>query len=94
MTCSPRESGLLSVTGSEWEPARVGISIADISAGMYALSSVLACLYERRERGEGRLIDISMLDCLAEWMSVPAYYELHAGAAPRRAGLHRSTIVP
>ncbi len=88
------ESGLLLSTGSEAEPARVGISIADISAGMYGLSSVLACLYERGERGEGRLIDISILDCLAEWMSVPAYYELYAGAAPSRSGLHHSTIAP
>jgi crotonobetainyl-CoA:carnitine CoA-transferase CaiB-like acyl-CoA transferase len=88
------ESGLAAVTGSETEPARVGISIADISAGMYALSSVLACLHARQERGEGRLIDISMLDCLAEWMTVPVYYELYAGAAPRRAGLHHSTIAP
>jgi crotonobetainyl-CoA:carnitine CoA-transferase CaiB-like acyl-CoA transferase len=88
------ESGLVSVTGSEAEPARVGISIADISSGMYALSSVLACLYRRHEQGEGRLIDISMLDCLAEWMTVPVYYELYAGAAPRRAGLHHSTIAP
>lgn len=88
------ESGLISVTGSEAEPARVGISMADISSGMYALSSVLACLYMRHERGEGRLIDISMLDCLAEWMTVPVYYELYAGAAPRRAGLHHSTIAP
>jgi crotonobetainyl-CoA:carnitine CoA-transferase CaiB-like acyl-CoA transferase len=88
------ESGLLSVTGSEAEPARVGISIADISAGMYALSSVLACLYVRGSRGAGQLIDISMLDCLAEWMTVPIYYQLHAGAAPRRTGLHHSTIAP
>jgi len=88
------ESGLLSVTGSEAEPARVGISIADIGAAMYALSSILACLYERGEGGEGRLIDISMLDCLAEWMTVPAYYELYAGAAPQRTGLHHSMIAP
>jgi Predicted acyl-CoA transferases/carnitine dehydratase len=88
------ESGLLAVTGTEAEPARVGISIADICSGMYALSSILACLYERRARGGGRLIDISMLDCLAEWMSVPAYYELYGGGAPRRAGLHHSTIAP
>lgn len=88
------ESGLLSVTGSEAEPARVGISIADIGAAMYALSSTLACLYERSEVGEGRLIDISMLDCLAEWMTVPAYYELYAGAAPPRTGLHHNMIAP
>jgi crotonobetainyl-CoA:carnitine CoA-transferase CaiB-like acyl-CoA transferase len=88
------ESGLLSVTGPPAEPARVGVSIADISAGMYALSSLLACLYERREGGEGRFIDISMLDCLAEWMTVPAYYQLYAGAAPPRTGLHHNTIAP
>ena len=88
------ESALTSVTGTEADPARVGISIADISSGMYALSSVLACLYGRHEEGEGRFIDISMLDCLAEWMTVPVYYELYAGAAPGRAGLHHSTIAP
>lgn len=88
------ESGLLSVTGPESEPARVGISIADISAGMYALSSVLACLYERREGHAGRFIDIALLDSLAEWMAVPIYYELYAGGAPARAGLHHSTIAP
>ena len=89
------ESGLLSVTGPESEPARVGISIADISAGMYALSSVLACLYERRERHDGRFIDIAMLDSLAEWMAVPIYYELYAGAAPAPGGAppqHHRTV--
>jgi itaconate CoA-transferase len=88
------ESGVLSVTGSPADPARVGISVADISAGMYALSSVLACLYQRAADGEGRSIDISMLDCLAEWMTVPLYYQIYTGAAPPRAGLHHNTIVP
>jgi itaconate CoA-transferase len=88
------ESGLLSVTGTKDEPAKVGISIADISAGMYALSSILACLHGRRTGAEGRFVDISMLDCLAEWMTVPAYYEIYGGGSPRRSGLHHSTIAP
>lgn len=88
------ESGLLAVTGSETESARVGISIADIGAGMYALSSILACLYQRGDGGTGRSIDISMLECLAEWMSVPALYELYGGGAPPRGGLHHNTIAP
>jgi itaconate CoA-transferase len=88
------ESGLLSVTGTKDDPAKVGISIADISAGMYALSSILASLHAVAGDGQGRTIDISMLDCLAEWMSVPAYYEIYAGGAPPRTGLHHSTIAP
>lgn len=88
------ESGLLSVTGSEAEPARVGVSIADIGAGLYALSSILACLIGRTRDAEGRFIDISLLDSLAEWMTVPVYYELYGGGTPARSGLHHNTIAP
>lgn len=88
------ESGLLSVTGSEVAPAKVGISIADICAGMYALAGILAALHEREQSSRGRLLEISMLDCLAEWMTVPSLYQRYAGASPRRTGLHHSTIAP
>jgi len=88
------ESGLVAVTGAVDQPAKVGISIADISAGMYALSSILSVLYARSVDGIGRRIDIAMLDCLAEWMSVPWYYERYAGAAPTRAGMMHNTIAP
>jgi itaconate CoA-transferase len=88
------ESGLISVTGSESEPAKVGISIADISAGMYALASILAALHERERTGRGCFLDVGMLDCLAEWMTVPALYERYVGAAPPRSGLHHATIAP
>ena len=88
------EGGLLSVTGTEAEAAKVGISIADISAGMYALSSILACLYERVSTGEPHFIDISMLECIAEWMMAPAYHQMYAGAAPKRTGLRHNMIVP
>lgn len=88
------ESGLASVTGTPEEPVRVGISIADISAGMYGLAAILAALVERERTGAGVFLDIAMLDALAEWMSVPALYEHHGGAAPGRAGLHHASIAP
>jgi itaconate CoA-transferase len=88
------ESGVMDVTGTASEKAKVGISIADISAGVYAFSSILAALLHRQRTGEGRLIDISMLECLAEWMMAPAYHQIYAGRAPARVGTRHSTIVP
>jgi itaconate CoA-transferase len=88
------ESGLMATTGSPEEPAKVGISIADISAGMYALSAILAALRLRDRRGEGARIEISMLDCLAEWMTVPMAWAAADPAAPARVGMRHATIVP
>jgi len=88
------ESAVTSVTGSPSEPAKVGISIADISAGMYALASILAALRQRDQGGQGLRIDVSMFDCLAEWMSYPAYFQMYAGAQPARTGMRHSTIAP
>lgn len=88
------ESGLMSTTGTSAEPAKVGISIADISGGMYALTSILAALRQREVTGEGAGIEISLLDCLAEWMMVPMYYAMYGGAAPQRTGARHATIVP
>jgi itaconate CoA-transferase len=88
------ESGLVSVTGPPDQPSRVGISIADIAAGMYALASILAALVERQETGTGRALEVAMLDALAEWMAVPALYERYAGGTPRGAALRHPTIAP
>lgn len=89
------ESGLVSLTGTPEHPAKVGISIADISAGMYALASVLVSLYNReRNASGGCFIDVSMLECIAEWMMAPAYHELYGGHAPPRTGLRHNMIVP
>jgi crotonobetainyl-CoA:carnitine CoA-transferase CaiB-like acyl-CoA transferase len=88
------ESGLLSVTGSPDAPAKVGISIADISAGMYALAATLAALVERAHGAEGRRVEISMLDAMAEWMTVPTLYQRYAKRPTQRAGLHHATIAP
>lgn len=88
------EAALLSVTGSQDQPAKVGISVADISAGMYALVAILAALRERDRDGRGRHIEISMLDCLAEWMTVPMYHQMYGDGAPIRAGARHNLIVP
>jgi crotonobetainyl-CoA:carnitine CoA-transferase CaiB-like acyl-CoA transferase len=88
------EAGMLSVTGSEAEPAKSGNSIADIAAGMYAYSNILAALIERGQTGRGRHIDVSMLESLVEWMSYPLYYAFEGAAPPPRAGASHSTIFP
>lgn len=87
------ESGLASVTGSPDAPARVGISIADIAAGMYALTAILAAWIEREETGLGTHIDISMLEAMNEWMGVPSISTRY-GAPPPRTGLHHPSIAP
>jgi itaconate CoA-transferase len=88
------ESGLLSVTGSADEPARVGISIADIAAGTQATIAVLAALRERDRSGRGGSIEISMLEAIGEWMAVPVLVRRYGGADPARSGLHHPTIAP
>jgi itaconate CoA-transferase len=88
------EAGFLSVTGSPDEPAKAGCSIADIAAGMYAYSSVLAALLQRQSTGQGSHIEVSMLEALAEWMSYPLYYAFEGASAPDRSGAAHATIYP
>ena len=88
------ESGVVSVTGTPNEPAKVGISVADIASGLYAYSSALAALYRRERTGRGERIDISMLECMTEWMMPPLYTYLGTGRGPARAGLRHNLIVP
>ena len=88
------EAGLLSVTGTEEAPCKAGIPVADIAAGMYAFSSVLAALLRRERTGEGATLDITMLESLGEWMGFPAYFTAYGGVAPRRSGAYHATIVP
>ena len=87
------EAGVLSVTGTPEEPAKAGVSIVDLSAGMYALSAVLAALYRRQETGEGAAIRISLFDAIAEWMSPLALMAVH-GTKPLASGARHASIVP
>lgn len=88
------EAGLMSITGSADEAAKVGISIADIAGGVYAFSAVLAALRQRDRTGEGQRLDISLFDCLAEWMTVPLYYKMYGGWTLGRMGTRHNTIAP
>ena len=88
------EAGVISVTGTPDAPAKAGISIADISAGLYAYSSILTALIHRGRTGKGTRIDISMLECLTEWMSAPISVWQGTGRAPARAGVRHNMIVP
>jgi crotonobetainyl-CoA:carnitine CoA-transferase CaiB-like acyl-CoA transferase len=88
------EAGFLSVTGDVDAQAKAGISIADISAGMYAYSNILAALISRGKTGHGSRIEISMLECMVEWMGYPLYYAFEGRAPPPRAGASHASIYP
>ncbi len=88
------ETGMLSVTGTEEQPSKAGIPIADIAAGMYAFSGILAALYRRMATNEGATLDISMFESLGEWLGFPAYFTSYGGKAPPRTGAYHATIVP
>ncbi len=88
------EAALLSVTGSPEAPAKAGIPVADIAAGMYAYSSILAALLRREREGVGATLDITMFESLGEWMGFPAYYSAYGGTPPARSGAYHATIVP
>ncbi len=85
---------MLSITGTPEEPAKAGCSIVDIAAGMYAYSSILAALIQRGKTGKGTGIDVSMLECMSEWMSFPLYYAYDGAEPPPRAGASHATIYP
>jgi itaconate CoA-transferase len=88
------EAGYLSITGTPEQPSKSGNSIADIAAGMYAYTSILAALIHRDKTGEGAHIDVSMLESLTEWMSFPLYYATDNAPPPTRNGASHATIYP
>ncbi len=88
------ESGLLSITGTPNQAVKVGVSIADIAAGMYALTGILTALLARNQQGHGTIVEVSMLEALGEWMSYPLYYSHYSGHAPARTGPAHATIAP
>jgi itaconate CoA-transferase len=88
------EAGFLSVTGTPEQPSKAGISIADIAAGMYAYTGVLAALLQRQKTGAGSHVDVSMLEALGEWMGFPLYYAYDGAEPPPRSGASHATIYP
>lgn len=88
------EAGMLSVTGTEGEPAKAGNSVADIAAGMYAYSNILAAIIQRGKTGQGCKIDISMLESMVEWMGYPMYYTYNDAPSPVPSGAAHASIYP
>jgi itaconate CoA-transferase len=88
------EVGLVSITGPEATPSRVGISLADISAGMYAYTAVLTALLARRDTDRGTVLDVSLFDSLAEWMGFPMYHTAYSGRSLPRSGPNHASIAP
>ncbi len=98
------ESGLISVTGTDATPSRVGISIADIATGMYAQTAVLAALLRRERAGAhgnamggqamGAHVKVAMLDALAEWMTHPMYRWGYDGTLTPRVPTSHPLLAP
>lgn len=88
------EAGVLTVTGTEETPSKVGLSIADIATGMHAYSAVLTALFQRERTGKGGRVEVSMFEALTEWMGYPLYYAHYSGQRPARSGPDHATIVP
>ena len=86
------EGGAVALTGTPEQACKVGFSIADIAAAMYAFSSILAALYRRQATGEGASIEVSMLESIAEWTAAPTYAAVGRDSVPERAG-HRHTMI-
>ncbi|HEY0835233.1 MAG TPA: CaiB/BaiF CoA-transferase family protein [Azospirillum sp.] len=88
------ETGLASITGAPERPGRVGVSVVDISCGMYAHAGVLQALFERERTGKGKGFAVSLFDSTADWMTVPLLHQDYGGAAPPRVGLNHPSIAP
>ena len=88
------ETGLVSTTGTPETPSKVGISAADIAAGMYAYTGILTALYMRERTGEGAAFEVSLLEALGEWMGLPAYFTGYGGSQPPRTGASHAAIAP
>ncbi len=88
------ETGLASVTGRPEGPGRVGVSVVDIAAGMYAYMGILEALLERALTGRGKSVKVSLFDAMADWMTVPLLYQEHTGKPPPRVGIAHPSVQP
>lgn len=88
------ETALCAVNGIGDEPARVGVSVCDIAAGMTAYQAILEALLGRQKDGRGRIIDVSLFHAMADWMNVPYLQKKYGDFTPQRLGLRHPSIVP
>jgi len=88
------ESGIVAMTGTADAPARVGVSICDIGAGLNAQAAILEALIMRERTGRGEGIALSLFDGMADWMNVARLHHVYGGQAPGRTGLDHALIAP
>ena len=88
------EAGLLGITGTPETPSRCGLSISDVSAGMYAYTGILLALLERGRTGKGTRVELSMLEALVEWMGQPLYFGHYGGKPQARSGATHPSVAP
>jgi len=89
------QGGVMSITGpADGEPYKVGVAVADITAGLYACNAILASLYACQQTGEGQRIDIALLDSQVAWLANVASNCLISGERPQRYGNAHPNIVP
>ncbi|MBI5652748.1 MAG: CoA transferase [Chloroflexi bacterium] len=79
-------AGAMSITGTQEQPARMGIPMGDLAGGMYAAFAIASALYRREKTGEGCCIDLSLLDCLVSLLTYIAQYYFHDGIVPGPQG--------
>ncbi|MCK1656590.1 CaiB/BaiF CoA-transferase family protein [Bradyrhizobium sp. 151] len=88
------ETGLCAITGNSHGPARVGVSVCDIAAGMTALNAILQALLRRQCTGKGTSIQISLFDAIADWMNVPVLQFDYSAYNTVRAGVNHPSLAP
>jgi itaconate CoA-transferase len=88
------EGGIIATTGYPDKPARAGLAIVDIAAGMYSAIGILLALYQREKSGRGQFIDVSMLDSIISWLGYFPHHYWHAGEEPARVGMRHHYVTP
>ena len=88
------ETGLISLTGTPEDPARLGISVCDVGAGSYAAVATLAALVQRARMGEGAHVSVSLFDTMVDWLGYFPYLWWHRGETPRRTGMRHPHFCP
>jgi crotonobetainyl-CoA:carnitine CoA-transferase CaiB-like acyl-CoA transferase len=88
------ETGLCSITGTPESAARVGVSVCDIAAGMTAHAAILQALFARERTGQGRQIEVSLFDALADWLNVPYLQHRYGNFETPRSGVNHPSLAP
>ena len=88
------EAGIIATTGSESQPAKVSVPIADLACSMYAVTGILTALYQRERTGRGQYIDISMFESILAWQGYFLQHYWHQGEEPARVGFRHHYVTP